>query len=121
MYTYVKEQCPQSVKCYLFIDEIQEILHFEKAIRSLFAEGMYDIYCTGSNSHMMSGELATYLSGRYIEIEAHSLTYIEFLEFHHFENSMALQNAGLHDPLTVKGLFTAKKSLKFFRVNQKSW
>jgi predicted AAA+ superfamily ATPase len=87
LYAYVKKESIPGQRLYLFIDEIQEIKHFEKAIRSLFAEGNYDIYCTGSNSHLMSGELATYLSGRYIEILVHGLTYPEFMDFHHLENN----------------------------------
>lgn len=74
-------------KCYLFIDEIQDIDCFEKALRHFFAENTYDIYCTGSNATMLSGELATYLSGRYIEFKVFSLTYKEFLEFHKLEDS----------------------------------
>lgn len=69
-------------KNYVFIDEIQDIDAFEKALRSLHAEGGYDIYCTGSNANLLSGELATYLSGRYIEIKVFSLSYAEFLTFH---------------------------------------
>lgn len=72
---------------YLFIDEIQDIVDFEKALRSLKATGKYDIYCTGSNSHLLSGELSTYLSGRYVEINIHGLSYVEFLKFHKLEDS----------------------------------
>lgn len=74
-------------KCFLFIDEVQDITNFEKALRHFFAEGGYDIYCTGSNANMLSGELATYLSGRYIEFKVYSLTYNEFLQFHKLEDS----------------------------------
>lgn len=74
-------------KCYLFIDEIQDISGFEKALRHFFAENSYDIYCTGSNATMLSGELATFLSGRYIEFKVNSLTYVEFLTFHKLEDS----------------------------------
>lgn len=74
-------------KCYLFIDEIQDIEDFEKALRHFFAENSYDIYCTGSNATMLSGELATFLSGRYIEFKVYGLTYIEFLQFHQLEDS----------------------------------
>lgn len=74
-------------KCYLFIDEIQDIQYFEKALRTFFAEDGYDIYCTGSNANLLSGELATYLSGRYIEIKVYGLTYKEFLQFHHLEDN----------------------------------
>ncbi len=72
----------KSEKCFLFIDEIQDISEFEKALRHFFAEYEYDIYCTGSNANLLSGELATFLSGRYIEFKVFSLSYVEFLEFH---------------------------------------
>ena len=72
---------------YIFIDEIQDIEKFEKALRSLKAKGEYDIYCTGSNANLLSGELATYLSGRYIEIKVFSLSYGEFLHFHKLEEN----------------------------------
>ncbi|GHT16142.1 ATPase [Bacteroidia bacterium] len=72
---------------YLFIDEIQEISDFQHTLRSLLAEQKCDIYCTGSNANLLSGELATFLSGRYIEINIHSLSYREFLRFHQLENS----------------------------------
>lgn len=74
-------------KTALLIDEIQDIYQFEKALRDLQAQGRYDIYCTGSNADLLSGELATYLSGRYVEIEVCSLSYPEFLVFHKLEAS----------------------------------
>jgi len=73
-------------KCFLFLDEIQDIESFEKALRAFFAEDGYDIYCTGSNANLLSGELATLLSGRYIEFKVHSLCYAEFLQFHRLED-----------------------------------
>jgi len=72
---------------YVCIDEIQEIEQFENALRSLLLNPIYDIYVTGSNANLLSGELATYLSGRYIECEIHSLSYPEFLNFHRQENT----------------------------------
>ncbi len=74
-------------KFYLFIDEIQDISSFEKALRTFFAEGDCDIYCTGSNANLLSGELATYLSGRYIEFKVYGLSYTEFLQFHKLSDS----------------------------------
>jgi uncharacterized protein len=71
---------------YLFIDEVQEIEKFELALRQLLLK-KYDIYCTGSNARMLSSDLATHLSGRYIEIPVFSLSYYEFLEFHKLENN----------------------------------
>lgn len=72
-------------RSYVFIDEIQDIDNFEKALRDLKAQGKHDIYCTGSNARLLSGELATYLSGRYIETKIYSLSYGEFLTFHKLE------------------------------------
>lgn len=71
----------------LFIDEIQEINNFEKALIHFHSKGNFDIYCSGSNARLLSGELATLLSGRSIEIKIYSLTYTEFLTFHQLENN----------------------------------
>lgn len=84
--TYVRAAAGNKKK-YVFIDEIQEIAGFEKALRDLAAGGQHDIYCTGSNANLLSSELATYLSGRYVEIEVFSLSYQEFLFFHKFKNT----------------------------------
>lgn len=66
---------------YIFIDEIQEIEQWEKAIGSFLAEEKYDIYITGSNSNLLSSELSTLISGRYIEFNIYSLSFNEFLDF----------------------------------------
>lgn len=79
---FVKQQSKAKRKNYLFIDEIQDIKKFEKALRSFNVQANYDIYVTGSNAKLLSGELATHLSGRYIEIKIFSLSYEEFLFFH---------------------------------------
>jgi len=71
-------------KMYLFIDEVQEISNFELALRSLLLVDGWDIYITGSNAKLLSGELATHLSGRYVQIPVHALSYPEFLQFHRF-------------------------------------
>src|SRR4030042_2704707 len=84
---YIHDRFEENQRKYVFIDEIQEITGFEKALRSLLAKGQCDIYCTGSNAVMLSGELATLLSGRYIEIKVFSLSFNEFLAFHHLENN----------------------------------
>lgn len=76
-----------NIKKYVFIDEVQEIDGFEKAVRSLNASGEYDVYLTGSNANLLSSELATLLSGRYIEIEVFSLSYKEFLSFQKLQDS----------------------------------
>jgi len=84
---YINSKIIPAKKTAIFIDEIQDIKYFEKALRSLQAEGNYDIYCSGSNANLLSGELATFLSGRYIEFKIYPLSYIEFLEFQKLKNT----------------------------------
>jgi predicted AAA+ superfamily ATPase len=79
---YVLSNQSADGKTYVFIDEIQEVESFEKALRSLVLYQNLDIYCTGSNANLLSGELASILSGRFIEITVYSLSYPEFLIFH---------------------------------------
>lgn len=86
---YLRVEKKSTEKTYLFIDEIQDIADFEKALRSLQGSGEYDIYCTGSNATILSGELATFLAGRYIQIRIFSLTYKEYLQFYELEDSNA--------------------------------
>lgn len=74
-------------KIYLFIDEVQEIEGWEKAVTSFLADNIADIYITGSNSRMLSSELATYISGRYIEFKMFPLTFSEFLRFRQGKDS----------------------------------
>jgi len=84
---YLNSQTINSEQRFLFIDEVQEISNFEIALRSLLAVDGWDIYITGSNATLLSGELASQLSGRYIQIHIHALSYKEFLEFHRLEDS----------------------------------
>jgi len=86
LYQYVKSQLSGSKENYVFVDEIQEIEEFEIALRQLQVEGI-DLYCTGSNAKMLSGDLATHLSGRYIEFHINSLSYGEFLQIHSLQNN----------------------------------
>jgi predicted AAA+ superfamily ATPase len=85
--TYLKDKFDKDKNNYFFIDEVQEVANFERSLRSLLAKNVCDIYCTGSNANMLSGELATHLSGRYIAFHIHSLSYNEFIEFHQLSNS----------------------------------
>ncbi len=100
LYNYVLQNTKIGVKNYVFVDEIQEISDFEKVFRSLLLNSDYDLYCTGSNAYMLSGELASFLSGRYIEIPVYSLSYTEFLEFQNLDNT----NETLHKYLKYGGL-----------------
>ena len=87
LFEYLRDKFQEGVDNYLFIDEVQDIISFEKALRGLLADGRYDIYCTGSNARMLSGELATFLSGRYVEFRIWGLNYSEFMQFHQLEDS----------------------------------
>jgi len=84
---YIKAHSSAEKVNYIFIDEIQNISDFEQAIRSLLLDENNDIYITGSNAKLLSGELATLLAGRTIEFRIHSLSYTEFLLFHKLSDS----------------------------------
>jgi len=114
---YLKDKFIKGRNNYFFIDEVQEVSSFERSLRSLLAKNVCDIYCTGSNANMLSGELATHLSGRYIAFHVHSLSYQEFLEFHQLDNKFNsvlqylryggmpfLPNIGLKDELPFEYL-----------------
>ena len=72
---------------YILIDEAQEIEHFEESVCNWYTEENTDVIITGSNSKMLSGELATLIAGRHVEVRIHPLTYSEFLEFHNLADS----------------------------------
>ena len=72
---------------YILIDEAQEIEHFEESVCNWYTEENTDVIITGSNSKMLSGELATLIAGRHVEVRIHPLTYSEFLEFHNLTDS----------------------------------
>lgn len=87
LHSYVMGKKSEINKNYVFIDEIQEISDFESALRSLLLHQNIDLYCTGSNAELLSGDIAGKLSGRFIEISVYSLTYNEFLRFQNLEDS----------------------------------
>ncbi len=84
---YVESKLQSNVPNFLLVDEIQEISSFELCLRSLLAANKCDIYCTGSNAAMLSGELATTIAGRYVEIPIYALSYSEFMDFHKLSDS----------------------------------
>ena len=81
MYNGIKEQMTGDGRYYLLLDEVQEIDGWEKAVNSLLENTDADIYVTGSNSKLMSSEISTYLTGRYISIPVYTLSFAEYLEF----------------------------------------
>ena len=80
LYAYIKERlCPDKMT-YIFLDEIQKVDSFQKAVDSLFIKENTDIYITGSNAYLLSGDLTTLLTGRYVEISMLPLSFAEYLE-----------------------------------------
>lgn len=117
---YVKTQHIANKDNALFIDEIQDIENFHVALRSILLWPGTDIYITGSNANLLSSDLAGYLSGRFIEINVFSLSYLEFLQFHQLSNEEAslqlfLKYGGLpyikHLPLNDAVVFEYLKNI----------
>lgn len=80
LYTFLKERINPNKQNYIFLDEIQRVESYEKVVDSLYVKEYIDIYITGSNSYMLSGDLATLLTGRYVEIKMLPLSFKEFSE-----------------------------------------
>ena len=80
LYQHVLDNLAPGKKNYVFLDEIQNVPDFQKAVRSLFEKGNIDLYLTGSNSKLQSGQWATSLAGRYVEIKMYPLSFKEFYE-----------------------------------------
>ena len=97
---FISQHLKEGKANYLFIDEVQDIHGFENTLRSLQAQDACDIFITGSNATMLSSELSTYLSGRYVEFHVHSLSYPEFLDFH----KLTASTQSLRNYLTIGGL-----------------
>ncbi len=81
MYMDLQDSVRGKGRCYLFLDELQEISGWEKVVNSLMESADVDIYVTGSNSKLMAGEIATYLTGRYVHIPVYTLSFREYLTF----------------------------------------
>ena len=82
LHKYIMEHTDSNIKNYIFLDEIQNVVGFEKCIDSLLLREYLDIYITGSNSYMLSSELATFLTGRYIQIHVLPLSFQEYLSYY---------------------------------------
>ncbi len=87
LHPYLTDRLSKEGKTYLFLDEIQLVDRWEKVVNSLRLNPNCDIYITGSNAALLSGQLATLLSGRYVEIRIYPLSYKEFLTFHHLQET----------------------------------
>ena len=111
---YVDGKIDKAKHNYILIDEVQEIKEFERGLRNYYGEPYIDIVVTGSNSDILSSELGTMLSGRYVEVFIQGLSYTEFLKFHNLQDNEAtlskyinygglpgLRPFGLDDPETI--------------------
>ena len=99
LHQYAKEHVKEGTANYLLIDEVQLYPHFELAINSLHAAGQFDIYLTGSNAFLLSGDLATLFTGRYIEIPVFPFSFAEYCRY--FEEKTDMQAA--FDDYTLQG------------------
>ncbi len=79
LYSYIEKKLIKNKKNYVFLDEIQNVAEYQKAVDGLYIKDNVDLYITGSNAYFLSGELATLLSGRYVEIEMLPLSFKEYL------------------------------------------
>ena len=79
LYRLIKDRLQPDVMNYIFIDEVQNVSEFQKAVDGLFIKSNCDVYITGSNAYLLSGELATLLSGRYVEIKMLPLSFKEYI------------------------------------------
>ena len=79
LYDYIKSKIDSKRKYYVFLDEVQNVSEFQKAVDSLYIKKNIDVYITGSNAYLLSGELATLLSGRYVEIKMLPLSFKEYV------------------------------------------
>lgn len=81
-YKFVKQQIKDEKQYYIFLDEVQNVPEFQKAVDGLYILKNVDVYITGSNAYLLSGELATLLTGRYIEIKMYPLSFKEYIEYY---------------------------------------
>lgn len=135
LYTYIKEHMLDGKMTYIFLDEIQNVENYQKVIDSLYIKENVDIYITGSNAYMLSSEIATLLSGRYMEIEMlpfsfkeymvstgnmndRGAKYLDYLQYSSFPYTLELKDQpeeirnyleGLYNTIVVKDILTRKK------------
>ena len=88
LHEYIKNKLVKGKKTYVFLDEIQNVVDFEKTVDSLFINKDVDLYITGSNAYLLSSELATLLTGRYIEIKMLPLSFKEYISA--FEDNLGI-------------------------------
>lgn len=116
LYEHVRNQLLSNQKNYVFLDEVQQVEHFQEAVDWLYAKKNVDLYITGSNAFLLSGELATLLSGRYVEIKMLPLSFKEYASAYPENTNMAelymnyLQNSSF--PGTIE--LTRRKDIRTY-------
>lgn len=85
LYNYIKNNIKDGIN-YILLDEIQSVIRWEKAVNSINIDFDVDVYITGSNAYLLSSELATLLSGRFVEIKMYPLSFCEYLKFNNYDN-----------------------------------
>ena len=90
LYSYLKERLAPGEMTYIFLDEIQHVDDFPRVVDSLFIRKNVDLYVTGSNAYMLSSEIATLISGRYVQIEMLPLSFREYME-----STGSMENRGI--------------------------
>lgn len=110
LYDYILRKTKTANKYYIFLDEVQLVPQFEKAIDSMFLNDKFDIYITGSNANLLSSEIATLLTGRYIEIKMYPLSY---KEYSYFINSKSSDDQNFFNYLKFGGMpYTTELNLQ---------
>jgi len=94
LHAHIKKRLQSDAMNYIFLDEVQNVTDFQKAVDSLFLRKNVDLYITGSNAALLSGELATLLSGRYVEIHVLPLSFSEYLDFTEPDTASGSSNTG---------------------------
>lgn len=106
LYAYVQEKIQLADRYYLILDEIQEVQAWEKAVNAFLVDFNVDVYLTGSNSHLLSSELATHVAGRYVHIPVYTLSYAEYLDFtKHYAPQKLIDKANSFQDYLIKGGF----------------
>lgn len=106
LYNYIMKKVNKKKKTYVFLDEVQNVSEFQKAVDSLYIKKNIDVYITGSNAYLLSGELATLLSGRYVEIKMLPLSFKEYVSAFDSENYQKLfleymKNGGMPGNISI--------------------
>lgn len=102
LYEYINERIIPSKKMYLFLDEIQHVPSFERVVDNFFVQDNVDIYITGSNAYFMSSDMATLLTGRYVQIEMLPLSYKEYVDAY---SESGLSRMVLYEKYVSEGSF----------------